>query len=229
MALPWGTWVPEQDTLPLKLSGTVGKQGKVFAVDIRRLPLLFLRIRAFLKKQNNINIIHADPDNPHLPPGTVDAVLVVNTYHELAHPQPVLGWVFRSLVSGGRLVIVDRGPGPIGREPREVEARHHELPLPVVAEEIRLAGFEIIRQQNRFTEEPGPRSLVGHCRSQTIRVHQDLFHGHTLQRECPCFPPLKEAKAFKSGATRASVSKSLEAGCPHPVSSFLMILPGELK
>ncbi len=139
----------------LKLSSTVGKQGKVFAVDIRRLPLLFLRVRAFLENQHNISTNHADTDNPNLPPGVMDAVLVVNTYHELAHPRPVLGWVFRSLVSGGRLVIVDREPLSAGQGPHGIEARQHALPRSLVEEELQQGGFEVVDRKNPFTEEPG--------------------------------------------------------------------------
>jgi SAM-dependent methyltransferase len=139
----------------LKLARVVGAQGRVFPEDIRRLPLLFLWTRAWRRQLHNIDVILGDPDDPRLPAGHLDAVLVVNTYHELAHPMSILACLYRSLVSGGRLVIADRGPGALGRESGEVEAKHHELPQSVVVEEIRLAGFEVVRQQNPFTEEPG--------------------------------------------------------------------------
>ncbi len=139
----------------LKLAKVVGTQGRVLPVDVRRVPLLFLWTRAWRRQLHNIEVVQGDPDDPRLPAGVLDAVLVVNTYHELIHPKSILACLYRSLISGGRLVIVDRGPGSGGRDSREVEARHHELPLSMVEEEIRQAGFEIIRQQNRFTEEPG--------------------------------------------------------------------------
>lgn len=139
----------------LKLAKVVGTQGRVFPVDIRRVPLLFLWTRAWRRQLHNIEVVHGDPDDPRLPAGVLDAVLIVNTYHELEHPKSILACLYRSLVFGGRLVIVERGPASVGRESREVEAKHHELPLSIVAEEIRQAGFEIIRRQDRFTEEPG--------------------------------------------------------------------------
>jgi ubiquinone/menaquinone biosynthesis C-methylase UbiE len=139
----------------LKLAKVVGTQGRVLPVDVRRVPLFVLWTRAWWRQLHNIDVVHGDPDDPRLPAGVLDAVLVVNTYHELAHPKSILACLYRSLVSGGRLVIVDRGPGSVGRESREVEAKHHELPLSIVEEEIRQVGFEIIRQQNRFTEDPG--------------------------------------------------------------------------
>jgi hypothetical protein len=57
--------------------------------------------------------------------------------------------VFRSMVSGGRLVIVDRGPPSGSEEP-------HELPPGVVEGQIRQQGFEIL-SRDRFIDRPGDR------------------------------------------------------------------------
>ena len=50
----------------LKLSPLVGQRGEVIAVDIRRLSMFFLRIRAILRNQHNLRIIVGDDDNPRL-------------------------------------------------------------------------------------------------------------------------------------------------------------------
>src|SRR4051794_5653823 len=47
----------------LKLASATGAGGKVLAVDIRLLPLLFLRVRAHEQNRQDLRIIHADPDN----------------------------------------------------------------------------------------------------------------------------------------------------------------------
>ena len=125
------------------------------AVDTRRLPLLFLWIRALLRRRHNLEVIHGDPDNPHLAPVAVSAVLVANTYHELTRPKSILRGVFRSLIKGGRLVIVDRGPPSAGGATRDIEAQRHELPAALVENEIRQQGFEIISRQDRFIDRPG--------------------------------------------------------------------------
>jgi ubiquinone/menaquinone biosynthesis C-methylase UbiE len=139
----------------LKLSPIVGTHGEVLAVDIRRVPLLFLWARAILRHDHNISIIHAQPDNPHLPTGAVDAVLIANTYHELTHPKAILNCIFHSLRPGGRLVVIDRGPEANQAEARDIETRHHELPLESAAMEIRQSGFEISMQQGSFINPPG--------------------------------------------------------------------------
>jgi ubiquinone/menaquinone biosynthesis C-methylase UbiE len=91
----------------LKLSSEVHSAGTVYAVDIRRLPLMLLWVRALIRHQSNIKAVLGKTDNPHLPSGAAHAVLIANTYHEFANPVAMLDQVVQSLVPGGRLVIVD--------------------------------------------------------------------------------------------------------------------------
>ncbi len=44
----------------LKLSAAVGKGGRVYAEDIRRLPLVFLWFRTILKNDPNIRVVHGE-------------------------------------------------------------------------------------------------------------------------------------------------------------------------
>lgn len=132
----------------LKLSPIVGKQGQVLAVDIRKLSLSFLWIRALLGQKRNIRVVVGDEDNPHLPLEAADAVLIANTFHELRDPQVMLGHVARALRPGGRLVIVDRGFRPGMHHVHEVERSSVEA-------ELRQAGFEIVSSQDNFILRPG--------------------------------------------------------------------------
>ena len=138
----------------LKLSPVVGWRGRVVAQDIRRESLIFLRIRAFLRGQHNVRTIRGETDDPQLPVGFVDAILIANTYHELTEPKPILRHLADSLKPGGSLVIVDRGPrlGPV--ESREKQEEHHELSPDLVETEVRNAGFEVVSRQNRFIDRP---------------------------------------------------------------------------
>jgi predicted methyltransferase len=74
----------------LKLSAPAGKSGRVFAEDIRRLPLVFLWFRTISKNRRNITVVHGDPTDPHLPPQRVNEVLSANTYHELTDSHAIL-------------------------------------------------------------------------------------------------------------------------------------------
>jgi predicted methyltransferase len=136
--------------LTLKLSTLVGPRGNVLAIDIRRLPLVFLWLRSFFRAPHNIRLIHAEPLDPHLQNDTADAALLANTYHELADPPRTLAQLFRSLRPDGRLVIVDRAPRSGAGEP---ELAHHIAPA-TVATALRRAGYAVIDEDDQFTHDP---------------------------------------------------------------------------
>ena len=136
----------------LKLAPVVCRRGEVLAVDLRRPSLFFLRIRALLQNQHNINIIVGTPDDPHLPTGRIDAVLISNTYHEFTNPRLMLDYTWRSLRFGGRLVVLDRSQ--TSRDSGEEQNYHHELPPEVVISQLHQKGFEILERQDRFIDRP---------------------------------------------------------------------------
>ncbi len=133
----------------LKLARVVGPNGRVLAVDLRRLSLFFLWTRALLKGHHNIRVIVGKDDDPRLPSDAVDAVLIANTYHELSHPDAMLDRIFQSLRPGGRLVVVDRAPRGAPEEGA------HEVPLAVVEHALGLKGFDIVRTDDRFIDRAG--------------------------------------------------------------------------
>jgi predicted methyltransferase len=133
----------------LKLSSAVGRDGRVVAEDIRRLPLVFLWLRTVGRREHNVRIVLGDLVDPHLPTD-VDAVLILNTYHEIADTQSILAHVSKSLVAGGRLVVVDRSPKPGGEGAPGLAM--HEVAAERVAGELREAGFEIVGLQDRFID-----------------------------------------------------------------------------
>jgi ubiquinone/menaquinone biosynthesis C-methylase UbiE len=135
----------------LKLSPPAGKNGRVLAEDIRRLPLVFLWFRAILKRERNITVVHGSATDPHLPRQGANEVLIANTYHELSDPQAILAHVRESLVSGGRLVVVDRTPNPadIGA----TSLGEHEVSAEQVESALRQAQFEISLRRNDFIEK----------------------------------------------------------------------------
>jgi predicted methyltransferase len=133
----------------LKLSPAVGKRGQVLAVDLRKLSLFFLWTRALLRGDHNLHVMIGAADDPRLPTGSVDAVLICNTYHEFSAPERMLNHVFQSLRPGGRLVVVDRAPRAIEGE------QAHEVSLPIVESELRRNGFEIVSRDGQFIDRPG--------------------------------------------------------------------------
>jgi ubiquinone/menaquinone biosynthesis C-methylase UbiE len=132
----------------LKLSPDVGGRGKVLAEDIRRLPLVFLWVRAFQRSEHNVSVVHGEPTDPRLPTHSVNAVLIANTYHEFTDAPGILGHLAQALVTGGRVVVVDRKPRLVG-----TPAEEHEISAEQVESDLIHAGFEIAGRQDHFIEK----------------------------------------------------------------------------
>jgi len=62
----------------------VGKEGAVFAVEINPAYVRHIKRRAKREKLSNIRTVLGKPDDPLLPRGKIDAVLLLKTYHEIA-------------------------------------------------------------------------------------------------------------------------------------------------
>jgi len=142
----------------LKIAPRVAPDGRVFAVDLRRQSLAFLWIRAVLGGHSSVRVIRSQVDNPQLPPGQVDAVLVANTYHELTAPEPILRALFGSMRSGARLVVVDRGPRN-GDQTPTTTSDHHDMTPAVAERDINRHGFHTVIREARFIDRPTDEDL----------------------------------------------------------------------
>jgi predicted methyltransferase len=140
----------------LKLADRVGRRGRVLAVDVRRFPLLFLRARTLLRGLHNLEAVHGEPDDPHLPAGGADAVLVANTFHELEHQELILGRVKDALRPAGRLVVLDPAPNVAVGASAATGEHHHESPDSAEAR-LRQIGFEIVSRDDRFVDASSHR------------------------------------------------------------------------
>ena len=113
-----------------------GSSGRVYAVEINRDYLNYIEARAKREKLSNVRTILGKENDPLLPQQSVDAVLMLKTYHEIAQPIQVLLQLQQSMRSGARLGIIDRnGTGS-----------DHGLNRDTVVSEARRAGFELIEQ-----------------------------------------------------------------------------------
>jgi ubiquinone/menaquinone biosynthesis C-methylase UbiE len=136
----------------LKIAPFLGPGGQVVAVDLRRQPLAFLWIRAQLRGLRNVRLIVGAENDPRLPDNPVDAVLIVNTYHELSFPDAVLARLSALMRPGGRLVIADRAP----RRPGGLEGRaDHEIPAEAVVQAVERLGFHLELRNKTLVDVPG--------------------------------------------------------------------------
>ena len=88
-------------------------QGKVLAVDIQPEMLQIIEQRKQEAQVVNVESIQGQIDNPNLVENSVDAVLLVDAYHEFSHPYEMLEGIHKALKPGGRLILVEyRGEDP---------------------------------------------------------------------------------------------------------------------
>src|SRR5579863_8544940 len=64
----------------------VGENGIVYAVDINPEAIRYVSDRAQKEKLRNVKTILGKADEPLLPAGAIDSVLLLKTYHEVAEP-----------------------------------------------------------------------------------------------------------------------------------------------
>ncbi len=109
----------------------VGPQGRVYAEDINPHATEAIRERAEREHLPQILPILGTPDDPKLPPDTLDAALMLRVYHEVAHPPLLLTVVRLALKNGGRLGVIDHaGTGAdhgINAEVVRAEVEHEGL------------------------------------------------------------------------------------------------------
>jgi len=101
----------------IRLARRVGPNGVVYAEDIQKLMLEAIFRRVAREGLRNVRTVLGAADDPRLPLGSLDAVLILDVYHEMEDPVALLRNVKRSLKPTGRIGIVDYkkdgyGPGP---------------------------------------------------------------------------------------------------------------------
>jgi predicted methyltransferase len=131
------------------LADEVGAVGRVFAVDISEEALSNLRRLVENEGLENVEVVSGDIDDPRLAEQSVDAVLVVNAYHEMTEHEAMLAGMLAALKPGGRLVMLDHTPSDPSESRRE-QTRDHDLSIDIVERELQAAGFEILERHEDF-------------------------------------------------------------------------------
>ena len=124
----------------------VGSGGTVLAEDINPQAIQYIDDRAKKEQLANVRTLLGTPDDPKLSPASVDAVLLLKVYHEIAHPVPFMRDVRAALRPGGRVGVIDRNGNGSGTD--------HGLPQPTLEREMTEAGFRKVAMYD-FTKKDG--------------------------------------------------------------------------
>jgi cyclopropane fatty-acyl-phospholipid synthase-like methyltransferase len=138
--------------MTFKLSKEVGDEGKVLAVDVEQNKLDKLKAHINQRKTTNITLIKGNYDDPKLPAHSLDAVIILDAYHEMDDHDKILFHIKEALKPGGRLVLCE----PIARErkqwARADQEKKHELGMSYALEDLQKAGFRILVRQDSFAD-----------------------------------------------------------------------------
>jgi ubiquinone/menaquinone biosynthesis C-methylase UbiE len=114
----------------------VGRAGMVYAVDINPEAIRYIDERAQKEQLRNLKTILSKADNPLLPENSVDAVLLLKTYHEVAQPVALLQNLHAALRPGAKVGVIDRNGN----------GEDHGVGREVVIREAKAAGYKLAEQ-----------------------------------------------------------------------------------
>ena len=121
--------------------GAGGASGWVQADWFMRSTLILRRFatsseRAQKEQLQNVKTILSKADDPLLPAGSVDAVLLLKTYHEVAQPVALLRNLRAALRPGAKVGVIDRNGN----------GEDHGVGRDVVIREAKEAGYQLLEQ-----------------------------------------------------------------------------------
>jgi len=122
----------------------VGPDGTVIAEDINPEAIKAISARAQREHLPQIRAVLGLPEDPKLPPDSIDAVVMLKTYHENAHPLLLLRTLVPSMRRGAKLAIIDRNGN----------GANHGLDEAIVVSELSEAGFRRVARYD-FTKADG--------------------------------------------------------------------------
>jgi len=128
----------------VRASKRVGAAGVVLAEDINPQAIEYIGKRVLKENLTNIKTVLGRPDDPLLPGGSVDAVLLLKVYHEIAHPVDFMKKLKSALREGGKIGIIDKNGN----------GANHGVNHDVVEKEMGESGFRLSATYD-FTKADG--------------------------------------------------------------------------
>lgn len=137
------------------LARAVGDQGQVLALDIEADMVRYMKERARREGLANVSARAVEPGDPGLERGSLDRILIVNTWHHIAERPAYADKLRQALSERGTLAIIDfTKDAPYGPPPA------HRLPPAAVVAELERAGF---RAEAIAEDLPHQYIVVGHA------------------------------------------------------------------
>lgn len=128
----------------VRASARVAPNGMVYAEDINPAAVKTISDRASKARMRDVRAVLGTPDDPKLPSDSLDAVLMLKVYHEIAHTDVFLRNLKPAMRAHAKFGIIDRNGN----------GADHGLNEPVVVQEVTAAGFHKVARYD-FTKADG--------------------------------------------------------------------------
>ncbi len=122
----------------------VGEGGHVYGEDINPAATKAIEQRAAKEHLPQVRAVLGTPDDPKLAARSIDAVLLLKVYHEIASPIPFMQRLHESLAPDARIGIIDRNGN----------GTDHGLKQAVLEREMSQAGYREVEHYD-FTKADG--------------------------------------------------------------------------
>ncbi len=126
----------------------VTTNGTVYAVDINPEAIQYIDKRIAKDGVHNVKTIVSKPDDPQLPARSIDAALLMKTYHEVAHPVLLMRNLRPALRPDARIGIIDRNGN----------GADHGIQKNVVVQEMSQAGYQLKDEKDSLVTEDNAES-----------------------------------------------------------------------
>ena len=126
------------------LSKAVGESGKVYAEDPQAEFLDLLKQKIDKQELRNVEIVRGTYTDTNIPDRVCDVTFVLDVYHHLEWPKPMLDAMKADTKPDGRMVVVDwyRRPNPVFDRWKIDAMKHIRLDLDGVVGEIEAHGWD---------------------------------------------------------------------------------------
>ena len=134
----------------IRFAETVGKDGRVFAVDTNLKFLEFIKNSAKEKGLDNVETVLTTEDNPNLPEKNLDLIFMRNVCHHLPNRVEYFKRLKGVLKPEGRIVIIEyRGGGRFSFH-RKIG---HYVTKEIIIAEMKEAGYRLESDLNFLPEQ----------------------------------------------------------------------------
>jgi ubiquinone/menaquinone biosynthesis C-methylase UbiE len=117
-------------------------QGSVIGEDIQPEMIELMKTNIAHAGATNVKPLLGTTEDPNLPAGSVDKVLMVDAYHEFDKPLEMMRGIIKGLKPDGQVVFVEYR----GEDPNVPILPHHKMTEAQLSKEMAVVGLHLVRK-----------------------------------------------------------------------------------